>query len=223
MKKASLRVIDNTTGINRDVDVTTYTTTWDKRPDVTSLLPFVDEVFITDVGVEGSYWYSDGDQYRAVGSRVVLINQLTAGTAVTGTTSPTKTIGITIPAGLLKAGYNLIAETTVEKTGTAGTTAVNLSLSPATAEVNTSLGAATDTITSTNLFSSGTSKVSVLSTTTAKALSVNGSVGQAATVPAAVTVPDVSAVATVFAAYVTNSSAADSAKTHTFKVILETC
>jgi len=223
MKKASLRVIDNTTGINRDVDVTTYTCTWAKRPDVTKLLPFVDEVFVTDVGVEGSYWYSDGDQYRAVGSRVVLANQLTAGTAVTGGTSAVKTTGITIPAGLLKAGYNLITETTVEKTGTAGTTGVNLSLSPASAETNTSLGAAADTITSTNLFTSGTAKLSVLSTTTIKKLDVNGSLGQAATVPTAVTVPDVSAVATVFAAYVTNSAAGDSAKTHTFKVILETC
>jgi hypothetical protein len=223
MKNASLKVVDNTTGVSRDIDVTEYTSTWAKRPDVTKIVPFMDTVFITDVGVNGSYWYSNGTKYLAVGGRVILANQVTAGTAVTSTTAATKTTGVTLPIGLLQVGNNLVVETTIEKTGTAGTTAPTVSLSAVGAEAHTSLGAAADTITSTNLFVSGRAKLNVVSATTVKKLNSVGTDGQIAAIPTAVTVPNVTTTATVLAVYVTNSSAADSSKSHTFEVILETC
>jgi len=79
---------------------------WADRPAATGAGGMV--IYITDVGVGGSYWVSDGVRWRVVGGSVTLINK--SGTTATGATAYQLLMSAAIPAGLLQAGDRLQAE-----------------------------------------------------------------------------------------------------------------
>lgn len=75
-----------------------------------------DEFYVTDVGVGGSWWYSDGVRWRAKGGSVVL-GALQAVVAHSGTTGAAeKLFGVTIPAGLVRVGDILTHYTSIDTT-----------------------------------------------------------------------------------------------------------
>jgi hypothetical protein len=83
----------------------TYVTTWANRPNIKSLSPFVDRIIITDVGIGGSEWYSDGTRYRAVGGSVDLARVMTGG--ISTSTSTTALESVKLHGGLAKIGMSL--------------------------------------------------------------------------------------------------------------------
>lgn len=91
---------------------------------------------VTDVGVGGSYWYSNGVRWRAVNGSVWLLN-LASDVAHDGTTSQLKLAEVPLPAGLIQQGDMLEPHISVDanlggstpsiylRLGTTGTTADN--------------------------------------------------------------------------------------------------
>jgi len=89
---------------------------------------------VTDVGVGGSYWYSNGVRWRAVNGALWLLN-LASDVAHDGTTSQLKMAELPLPAGLIQQGDMLEVHATSDanaggstatfthRLGTAGTTA----------------------------------------------------------------------------------------------------
>lgn len=104
-------------------------TTWAGKPAISTLKNYIDRVFITDVGVGGSEWYSDGTRYRAVGGRVILLHDLTTGTAITATNAIIKEFKL--PSGIVKANDKIEVEYNVLRT--AGTAGINASCRISTA------------------------------------------------------------------------------------------
>jgi hypothetical protein len=83
--------------------------TWAERPVATSVKPYVDRLFFTDIGVGGSEWYSDGTRWCAVGGQVILKSLKTTVSIPTvswSASTGTKDFALdySIPAGLLNAG-----------------------------------------------------------------------------------------------------------------------
>lgn len=60
--------------------------TWLNKPSIASLTKYTDRVFITDVGIGGSEWYSDGARYRAVNGTVILKSGNSGNTPVSSAT-----------------------------------------------------------------------------------------------------------------------------------------
>ena len=88
------------------------TYTWATKP-LASVLS--GQIFISDVGVGGSYWYSDGSKWRPVGGRVTLKNTISP---VTNNGSPKVILDYaTLPAGLVADGDLLEVRYHKERTG----------------------------------------------------------------------------------------------------------
>ncbi len=76
------------------------TYTWATLPAASA---YIGTAYVTDVGLSGSLWRSDGANWGVVGGSVVLGRTNVAGTALTGSTTETIDWVYTIPAGLLGA------------------------------------------------------------------------------------------------------------------------
>lgn len=109
--------------------------TWATRPAAAGNTGRV--VRITDVGLGGSYWYSDGAFWRPVGGSVLIASQqgsiTTPISAFTGVTSSVFTITQPIiPAGMLVPGSATIEfEAQLRRTGGNGTAQVNVHMGTA--------------------------------------------------------------------------------------------
>lgn len=73
--------------------------------------------YVSDVGVGGSYWYSNGMRWRAVNGACWLYN-LPADVAHDGTISQLKLAEVSLPAGLIQQGDMLETHTSVDASGT---------------------------------------------------------------------------------------------------------
>ena len=99
-----------------------YIGTWDSRPAISSVTPFIDRIFITDVGMGDSEWYSDGTRWRVVGGQVVLKNDVTGAATVAHTvTSSQLMLSYALPLGLISANDVLVVEALRTKTGDTAT------------------------------------------------------------------------------------------------------
>lgn len=74
------------------------TYTWATRPPAASLVASV--IYISNIGVNGSYWISNGTFWSPVNGEVTLA-QSGASTNLTGTTSETALVTYTLPGGLM--------------------------------------------------------------------------------------------------------------------------
>lgn len=92
--------------------------TWATIPAAASYTGVV--IRLTDVGQGGSYWYSDGTRWRAVGGSYV-IKGLTAPVTSDGTTTEAVIAQVAIPAGLYRTGDYLRVFSSFTKSGTADT------------------------------------------------------------------------------------------------------
>jgi hypothetical protein len=88
----------------------------------TNVSPYIDIFFVSDVGVGGSEWYSDGTRWRAVGGQVVVHNG--GGTASGNVTSSTKLLATPIIRAV-QAGDQLLCQAVVIKSGVSYTTTLN--------------------------------------------------------------------------------------------------
>ena len=80
------------------------TSTWATLP-VANSVPTGTRYYVTDIGINGSDWFSDGTKWRLVNSRVVLARSNT-GVVVTGTLGATAAT-VTIPAGVMGSNGTL--------------------------------------------------------------------------------------------------------------------
>ena len=87
--------------------------TWATLPSASASLQRT--VFVTDVGVGGSHWYSDGSRWRPVGGRVTLKNAISSSS--NNTTTKTVLDYAVIPAGLWADGDLLEVDFVKERTG----------------------------------------------------------------------------------------------------------
>ena len=99
---------------------------WANRPLATGNGGVV--IYITNVGVGGSYWLSDGIRWRALGGSVVLLN-----TGGASGTYDSKTIpySLGIPAGLLQAGDRIAVQNVLAKSGASDTFTRSITFGPA--------------------------------------------------------------------------------------------
>jgi hypothetical protein len=101
------------------------TYTWASLP---AAADYIGTAHITDVGVHGSLWRSDGATWGIVGGSCVLYVLNTAGTALTGTTALTAMASIPIAAGLLGLNGALEAEVKFSHNSSAGNKTVSCSI-----------------------------------------------------------------------------------------------
>lgn len=91
---------------------------------------YIGTAFITDVGLRGSLWRSDGATWGVVGGSVVLANNWVAGTAVTGSTSETLFSNgtFTVRGGLMGLNGSLRIEQKLTFTNSANTKTLRVRL-----------------------------------------------------------------------------------------------
>lgn len=78
------------------------------------------QVFVSDVGQGGSYWYSDGTRWRAVGGSYV-IKGITSPVTSDGTTTEAVIAQVALPPGLFRTGDYLRVFFAMTKSGTVDT------------------------------------------------------------------------------------------------------
>lgn len=76
-----------------------YAGTWANKPSAT-LYPTGTRIYISDIGMGGSDWVSDGTRWKPLNGRVVLARGATQ-SSVTGTTAETALATVTVPAGAM--------------------------------------------------------------------------------------------------------------------------
>ena len=85
-----------------------YIGLWANKPVVSTLAPYRDRIFITDVGQGGSEWYSDASRYRVAGGQVVLSsvtgNTYNTCSLTTSTGNESTLLTASIGAGVLQVG-----------------------------------------------------------------------------------------------------------------------
>lgn len=74
--------------------------TWSQRPNASQYQNEI--IYISDIGIGGSYWTSNGTYWSPLNGEVTLA-QTGAATSVTGTTSETVLATYTLPGGLMSA------------------------------------------------------------------------------------------------------------------------
>ncbi|MGE3607996.1 MAG: hypothetical protein AB7I27_00310 [Bacteriovoracaceae bacterium] len=74
------------------------TYTWANRPPASSVAEEV--IFVSNVGISGSYWISDGSYWVPLGGEVMLAKSTTA-SSVTGVTDETQLAVYTLPGGIV--------------------------------------------------------------------------------------------------------------------------
>ncbi len=104
-----------------------YENTWANRPSAVGNNGMM--LYISDVGVGGSYWFSNGTTWRAMTGKYLLdsINApIVTGSGTTATVIKT----VTIPANLIKDGDKIMAECSFIKTGTVDTFTTYFAIGP---------------------------------------------------------------------------------------------
>lgn len=102
-----------------------YENKWNNRPSAVGNNGMI--LYISDIGVGGSYWLSNGTTWRAFTGKYLLDSINAPIVSGTGTSyAVLKTV--TIPANLIKDGDKLVIETSVSKSGAVDTCSVNLSI-----------------------------------------------------------------------------------------------
>ena len=149
------------------------TYTWDLKP-LASILR--GQIFISDVGVGGSYWYSDGSKWRPVGGRVTLKNTIVD---ITNNGAPKVVLDYaTIPAGLWLDGDVIQVDWIKERTGgVADTDSTDFMLGTVAATLGTSLGLSTGALATTNITASGVIGARKESATKLRPITIPGAVG----------------------------------------------
>lgn len=116
-------------------------TTWASIPAANSVTAYTDTYHVTDIGIGGSRWFSDGTNWYPTNG-CVLIKRITADITDDGQTAESVQDQVLIPAGLLRAGMRfkidfraVKADTTAThawklRMGTAGTTSDTAIYSP---------------------------------------------------------------------------------------------
>jgi hypothetical protein len=164
-------------------------TTWANRPTATSYGQRT--LYVSDVGIGGSYWYSDGVQWRPVNGHVTIKN-LTV--SVSNSAAPKIVMDYaTIPAGLVTDGDILRISYLKERTGgVADTDATDIMLGAVALTLGTTTGLATSALAAANIQLCVAGALRKESATTLRPVNIPGGVGWgAATVANAVaTVPN---------------------------------
>ena len=93
------------------------TTTFAELPAANAVAAYTAQYLVTDVGIGGSVWYSDGTRWRAVGGRVTLrdLQSQVVGVAQAGGQNLAE---CAIPAGLVRDGDIIRVSNAVGKSGT---------------------------------------------------------------------------------------------------------
>lgn len=149
-------------------------TTWAARP---SPITFATRtLFVTDVGIGGSYWYSDGTKWRPVGGRVTVKNLTTS---ISNSGAPRVVMDFaTLPAGLVSDGDILEVLYLKERTGgTSDTDATDLLIGTVSTTAGTSTGLATSALATTTVQLSVYAAVRKESSTTLRPCTIPGGVG----------------------------------------------
>lgn len=148
-------------------------------------------VYVSNVGVGGSFWYSDGTRWRPYGGSVTLKNLITP---ISNNGAPKIVMdSVALPAGLLGDGDLL--RITYQKQrlgGTADTDATDIMLGTVAATLGTSTGLITSALATTTIEINVRAELRKDSATALRPLSLIGSVGFGAATAAgtAATVPN---------------------------------
>lgn len=164
---------------------------------------------VTDVGVGGSYWYSNGVRWRAVNGALWLVN-LASDVAHDGTTSQLKLAEVTIPAGLIQQGDMLEQHISIDATAGGSTASVYTRLGTAGTTADNAVGGTNGTSpilsqpAGSNVWAGLNKRLKRTSATTLRPLDVIGAGGLGGTGTAVLvsnTVPDLDANATKLGLY----------------------
>jgi len=148
-------------------------------------------VYISDVGVGGSFWVSDGSRWRAVGGSYVLKNSVSN---ITNNGAPKVVMDyVAIPIGLFKDGDILQIEWAKSRTGgTSDTDATDIMIGASATSPGTSVGLGTSALATTTIDLTARYRVRRESATSIRPMTISGSVGLGGTTSAisAATVPN---------------------------------
>lgn len=142
------------------------------------------QVYVSDVGVGGSYWYSDGSKWRPVGGRVTIKNTISP---VTNNAAPKIILDYaTLPAGLVADGDLLEVRYHKERTGgTADTDATDIMHGyELVAGTCVSTGMTTNALATTNISLTGQCLLRKESATSLRPLTIGGASGLGASTSA---------------------------------------
>lgn len=84
--------------------------TWATKP---APADYIGSAFISDIGVGGSYWTSNGTVWKPINGSIVLAETAVAGAAHTGTLTDTTLATINLPADILALTGTIVVETKV--------------------------------------------------------------------------------------------------------------
>ena len=164
------------------------TYTWATKPLPSAL---TGQIYISDIGVGGSYWYSDGSKWRPVGGRVTLKNTLVD---VTNNGAAKVVMDYaTIPAGLVADGDLLTVSCIKERTGgVTDTDTTDLCIGTTATAPGTTVGLGTGVLATTQIQFAANWSVRKESPTAVRPTAMTGStgVGGATSANATATVPN---------------------------------
>jgi hypothetical protein len=174
-----MRLVADANGVNRifvgstDLGGVGQTFTWTTKP-LASVLS--GQIFISDVGVGGSYWYSDGSKWRPVGGRVTIKNNIAD---ITNNAAPKVVLDYaTIPAGLWLDGDVIEFSYTKERTGgVADTDATDIMIGTVAATPGNSTGINTSGLAAANITLSSGGRLRKESATNVRPLAIAGTTG----------------------------------------------
>jgi len=126
-----------------------YENNWDNRPSAVGNTGMI--LFISDIGIGGSYWVSNGTTWRSMTGRY-LLSSINAPIVSGSGTSFTVLNTVTIPANLIKDGDKIMIESSISKSGTADTYSTSFSIGPLATSSDPTFAAANQPAT-TNLLS----------------------------------------------------------------------
>jgi hypothetical protein len=149
------------------------TFTWATKPLASAL---TGQIFISDVGVGGSYWYSDGSKWRPVGGRVTLKNTIAA---ITNSAAPLVVLDYaTMPAGLVSDGDTVEVWFSKERTGgVADTDQTDIRIGTVAATPGTTCGLTTAGLATTTIWLASRWAYRKESNITVRPMTIAGTVG----------------------------------------------
>lgn len=135
--------------------------------------------YISDVGIGGSFWLSDGSRWRAIGGSYVLKNSVSN---ITNSGAAKVVMDyVALPIGLFKDGDVLQIDFEKSRTGgTSDTDATDIMIGAAATTPGTSLGLGTSALATTSVELASRYRVRRDSSTSIRQLSISGSVGTGA-------------------------------------------
>lgn len=149
-------------------------TTWTARPSAATYTART--LFVTDVGIGGSYWFSDGVKWRPVGGRVTVKNLITS---ISNSGAPKIVMDFaTLPAGLVSDGDVLEVFYTKQRLGgVADTDATDLMIGTVSGTLGTSTGLLNSGLAAANIEINVLARMRKESSTSLRPASLNGSLG----------------------------------------------